>query len=323
MKIKHKVIKEFQYLSPDKKIFILKVGTILQDYTFNIKSELIPIDIDIINNNPEFFELIDWKIELISFMKKEKIPQPAQIGKKLIPFFEELVMTSIQHNSKMTDPALLKDIEKKNNDLNLLKIEIDNKNLELSSRERRIKDREDELDVRNKKIEKIEGEYKLDLKNIESKNDEIRSKNRELIEKEIHLHEKEQELIEKERELDKLSINSSKEFDENQRKIQDKINNDIERLSIKEKELESEQKRLKEKESKIESDIIKLIEESKTKIYNDLETELLGIENDIRNIYKLANDLIEFNHPFVEKKSKEMISEINKLKNRIDNNLIN
>jgi chromosome segregation ATPase len=187
----------------------------------------------------------------------------------------------------------------------------------------RIKDREDELDIRNKKIEKIEGEYKLDLKNIESKNDEIRSKNRELIEKETYLHEKEQELIEKERELDKLSINSSKEFDENQRKIQDKINNDIERLSIKEKELESEQKRLKEKESKIESDIIKLIEESKTKIYNDLESELLGIENDIRNIYKLANDLIEFNHPFVEKKSKEMISEINKLKNRIDNNLIN
>ncbi len=135
---------------------------------------------------------------------------------------------------------------------------------------------------------------------------------------------KEQELIEKERELDKLYINSSKEFDENQRKIQDKINNDIERLSIKEKELESEQKRLKEKESKIESDIIKLIEESKTKIYNDFETvELLGIENDIRNVYKLANDLIEFNHPFVEKKSKEMISEINKLKNRIDNNLIN
>ncbi len=77
------------------------------------------------------FELIDWKIELISFMKKEKIPQTSSIGKKLIPFFEELVMTSIQHNSKMTDTVLLKDIEKKNNDLNLLKIEIDNKDLEL------------------------------------------------------------------------------------------------------------------------------------------------------------------------------------------------
>ena len=32
MKIKHKVIKEFQYLSPDKKIFILKIGTILEEY---------------------------------------------------------------------------------------------------------------------------------------------------------------------------------------------------------------------------------------------------------------------------------------------------
>ena len=321
MKVKHKVIKEFQYLSPDKKIFILKVGTILQDYTFNIKSEQIPIDIDIINNNPEFFELIDWKIELISFLKSEKIPQPAQIGKKIIPFFEELVMASIQHNSKISDPSLLREIEKKNNDINLLKIEIDNRDSELSYREKRIKDVEDELGIRKKKIEKIESEYKLDLKNLETKNDELRVKNRELIEKEMSLHEKEQELIEKERDIDKLLINSSKEFDENQKKIQERINNDIERLSIKEKELEAEQKRIKELENKIDTN--RLIDESKNKIYNDLENELLGIENDIISIHRIASDLAEFNHPFIEKISKELIFEINKLKNRIDNNIIN
>ena len=49
MKIKHKVIKEFQYLSPDKKIFILNVGTILEEYNYRVKTEIIPIDRDIID----------------------------------------------------------------------------------------------------------------------------------------------------------------------------------------------------------------------------------------------------------------------------------
>jgi hypothetical protein len=92
MKIKHKVIKEFQYLSPDKKIFILKVGTILQEYNYTVKSEIIPIDKDIIDNNPEFFEVIDWKSELLTHMKAQKFPTPSQFHKKLIPFIEEMVL---------------------------------------------------------------------------------------------------------------------------------------------------------------------------------------------------------------------------------------
>ena len=55
MKIKHKVVKEFQYLTPDKKIFILKVGTILDEYIYKVKNESINIDKDIIDNNPDFF----------------------------------------------------------------------------------------------------------------------------------------------------------------------------------------------------------------------------------------------------------------------------
>ena len=84
MKIKHKVIKEFQYLSPDKKIFILKLGTILEDYIYKVKTELIPIDKDIIDNNPDFFIVIDWKAELLTYLKTNKIPQPAVLGKKLL-----------------------------------------------------------------------------------------------------------------------------------------------------------------------------------------------------------------------------------------------
>lgn len=73
MKIKHKVIKEFQYLSPEKKIFILKTGTILEEYNYKVKSEIIQIDKDIIDNNPEFFEIIDWKAELLTYIKTNKI----------------------------------------------------------------------------------------------------------------------------------------------------------------------------------------------------------------------------------------------------------
>ena len=84
MKIKHKVIKEFQYLSPDKKIFILKLGTILEDYIYKVKTELIPIDKDIIDNNPDFFILIDWKAELITYLKKWDIRYIEDYATKLM-----------------------------------------------------------------------------------------------------------------------------------------------------------------------------------------------------------------------------------------------
>ena len=130
MKIKHKVIKEFQYLSPDKKIFVLKAGTVLEEYNYKVKSEVIPIDKEIIDNNPEFFEVIDWKAELMSYMKLNKMPQPAQLGKKLIPFIEEMVLSSIQAApaGSVIDEAKIKEVERKEADL--------------ASREKRIRDKE-------------------------------------------------------------------------------------------------------------------------------------------------------------------------------------
>ena len=99
MKIKHKVIKEFQYLSPDKKIFILTSGTILNEYVYKIKNESIPIDKEIIDNNPDFFEIVDWKFELLSYIKSNKLPQPSSLQKKLIPFIEEMILSSISLES--------------------------------------------------------------------------------------------------------------------------------------------------------------------------------------------------------------------------------
>ena len=228
MKIKHKVVKEFQYLSPDKKIFILKIGAILEEYIYKVKTELIPIDKAIIDNNPEFFEVIDWKAELLTFMRAEKMPQPAQLGKKLIPFFEDMIMSSIQHDTVPSmDPALMKDVERRETELNTFKRDLDRRDSDLDSRERRIKDKEDEIDVRIKRVEKREDEYKLDLKTIEKKDDELRLRLRTITEKELDLQDKSQELNERERHIDRNALMSSKEIDAKYIDLQSKIDSDL------------------------------------------------------------------------------------------------
>jgi hypothetical protein len=275
MKIKHKVVKEFQYLSPDKKIFILKVGTILEEYIYKVKTELIPIDRAIIDNNPEFFEVIDWKAELLTFMRAEKMPQPAQLGKKLIPFFEEMIMSSIQQQTVPSmDPSLMKDVERREDELSNSRRELERRDSDLDSRERRIKDKEDEIDIRIKRVEKREDEYKLDLKTIEKKDDDLRSRTRAVTEKELDLQDKVQELNERERNIDRNALMSSKEIDSKYTELQSKIDSDLADLSKREKELEAGFKKVKELESKLEANMNEITEANKSKIYADLEAEL-------------------------------------------------
>ena len=322
MKIKHKVVKEFQYLSPDKKIFILKIGAILEEYIYKVKTELIPIDKAIIDNNPEFFEVIDWKAELLTFMRAEKMPQPAQLGKKLIPFFEDMIMSSIQHdNVPSMDPALMKDVERRESELNTFKRDLDRRETDLDSRDRRIKDKEDELEIRIKRVEKREDEYKLDLKTIEKKDDDLRLRTRTITEKELDLQEKTQELNERERNLDRTALSSAKEYDSKYAELQTKIDSDLADLSKREKELESGFKKVKELESKLESKMSEITEANKSKIYADLEAELKGIESEVRNISSIADSLSGFNHPVVIQVAGELTRAIQKLTDRVDNNM--
>ena len=334
MKIKHKVVKEFQYLSPDKKIFILKVGTILEEYIYKVKTELIPIDRAIIDNNPEFFEVIDWKAELLTFMKVNKMPQPAQLGKKLIPFFEEMIMSSIQQQTGPSmDPSLMKDVERREDELSNSKRELERRDSDLDSRERRIKDKEDEIDIRIKRVEKREDEYKLDLKTIEKKDDDLRSRTRLVTEKELDLQDKVQELNEKERNIDRNALMSSKEIDSKYTELQNKIDSDLADLSKREKELESGFKKVKELESQLEKNMNDITEANKSKIYADLENELRGIEVDIRELDRISDSIILFNPPavnsnpvfaeFIRDVYKDLTTSIKKLRERVDNNIIN
>ena len=324
MKIKHKLLADYQYTTPDKKIFLIKSGTIIEEYLYKLKGENIPIDRDIVLANPQLFEVIDWKAELLSFMKVNKMPQPAQLGKKLIPFFEDMIMSSIQHDSVPSmDPALMKDVERRETELNTFKRDLDRKDSDLDSRERRIKDKEDEIDVRIKRVEKREDEYKLDLKTLEKKDDEIRSRTRDTTEKELDIQEKSQELNERERNLSRTALSSAKEIDSKYAELQSKIDSDLADLSKREKELEVGFKKIKELESQLENNINEIAESNKSKIYSDLENELRGIESDIRDIDSIANSLADFNHPVVLQVGGELTRAIKKLRERVDNNIIN
>jgi myosin heavy subunit len=289
MKIKHKVIKEFQYLSPDKKIFILNVGTILEEYNYRVKTEIIPIDRAIIDNNPSFFEVIDWQAELLIYIKANKLTQPAQLAKKIIPFIEEMILSSIGQNSGPSlDPSVLRDVEKRESDVISSKLELERKERDLNSRENRIKDKEDEIDIRLKRVEKRETEYKDDLKNLDKKEDDLRQKSKGLIERGLELDDKLQEMKEKERNLDLTMLKSSEEIDSKYTELQQKINKDLSLLSEREKDLEVQLRKLKSKESDIEqkeSDINDAIRNLAIKIeeVNLEEQSLMNLNQEIKD----------------------------------------
>jgi hypothetical protein len=285
MKIKHKVIKEFQYLSPDKKIFILKVGTILQEYNYTVKSEIIPIDRDIIDNNPEFFEVVDWKSELLTHMKVNKLPTPAQLHKKIVPFIEEMVLSSIQQNSgQNSSPVSVVDESKVK--------ELEWKEIDLNNREKRIKDKEEEIDIRLKRVEKREEDHKTELKDLDKKEDELRQRSRELTEKQIDLEDKIQDLNEKERNFDRSVLESSKDLDIKYVELQSKIDKDLRSVSEKEKDLEVLSKELKRREEKLlqrESDIVEVEKALQIKIeeINLEEESLMKLDQEIKDWEKM------------------------------------
>ena len=98
MKVKHKLLCDYQYTTPDKKIFVLKTGTILQNYMHSIKDEKILIDKDIVDNNTLFFSVIDWKNELHRYLKSQKLPTPSILAKTLIPLIEDMILSSMQQS---------------------------------------------------------------------------------------------------------------------------------------------------------------------------------------------------------------------------------
>ena len=216
MAIKHKVLKDFQLLTEDKKILILKAKTIIEDYKFKNKSEIVNVPIDIIKNNPDYFSFIDWKEELQSYLKVNKIPQPAVITKKLVPFIEtmmsenggtqtkevivekEVIKEVIVEKPKVVEKEVI--VEKMVNDQSL-SIELETKLKKLQLKENQLdKEIEEantkELDATNreKKASELEKKYNEKNEELEAKSRYLESKETELNEKETYLKDKESNL---------------------------------------------------------------------------------------------------------------------------------
>lgn len=278
MKIKHKLLSDYQFLSNDKKIFLIKAGTIIEHYTYKVKSENISIDKEVVDANPQLFQIIDWKAEMLLYMKLQKLPTPAQLHKKLVPFVEEMVLSSIQQTTSTYDDSKIKEIEWK---------EID-----LINREKRIKDKEEEIDIRIKRIEKREDDFKLELKNIDKKEDVLRERSKEITEKFLDLEDKIQDLNERERNFDRSLLETSNNLDVKYTELQEKIDTDIKMVTEKEKELEILQRDLVRKEEDLlqkESEIKEIENLIKLKIEDiDLEEEsLMKLDDEIKNWEKM------------------------------------
>jgi myosin heavy subunit len=261
MKIKHKLLSDYQYTSPDKKIFLIKSGTIIEEYIYKLKTESIPIDKEIVEANPQLFSPIDWKAELLSYMRAEKLPQPAQLCKKIVPFIEEMILSSIQQNANTNNGPVVDEAKVK---------ELEWKEIDLNNREKRIVDKEEEIDIRLKRVEKREQDHKDELKGLDKKEDELRERSRELTEKQLDLEDKIQDINEKERNFDRSVLESASQLDDKYKELQDKINSDLQIVSDKEKELEKLSKELKRKED----DLIKRESELEDKVRDfDIKNE--------------------------------------------------
>jgi DNA repair exonuclease SbcCD ATPase subunit len=271
MKIKHKVVKEFQYLSEDKKIFVLKAGTIIEEYNYKAKSETIAIDSTIIENNPEFFEIVDWKADLLAYIKANKLPTPAVLTKKLIPFFEDIFASSASQAVPVAvDDSFAKDLDR---------------------RDKKIQEKEDEIEIRLNRLDKRESEYKEDMKSLDKREDSIRERSRELVEKSLDLDDKTQDLNERERNIDRSALESSEEIDAKYEKLQKKIDLDLKALLKREKELESRLKDISKKEESLFNSENKIYEKSKA--YELVSEELEAIEPLIRNARLSISELIK------------------------------
>ena len=276
MKLKHKLIKEFQYLGDDKKIIVLKVGTILEEYIYKLKSELIPIDKDIVDSNPDFFEIVEWKAELLSYLKSNKIPQPAILSKKLYPFMEEFILNNETNSSKIESTIVVSE------DL------ISKRELDIQRREKRVIENEDDNTEKLKRIQNREDIYKENIKQLDEKENDLLLRISKITERELNLEDTLREINERERNLENEILNSSQDIEGKYKELKEKIDTDLLALDKKEAFLSKKEKKLSNLEillNQKESDISDEIRDFEIRLQEtkEWEAELHKLSEEINN----------------------------------------
>lgn len=292
MKIKHRVLKDFPYIAPNKKIITLEKGTILTDFTYEFKEDgdKIKLDRDIIDNNPDFFLLLDWRDELHSYIKVNKFKSPKTLAKKLEPFIDEMIISSMEDEDS-TEGVMDKDRLR----------ELEDREYKVERLERELSSKEDEIKNRNSRLVKRESDYKEDLKILDSKEDKMREDYKVLKDKELDLDNRISKLKQKERDLDKTILESSN-IDEKYEEFKSKMKQDTDELNKKEEKLQEEIKLFNkskqdflEREEKLKEtnrDLKLEIDE-----FNDYKDEIEKLDAEIRKWEKQHWKLKRMNKP--------------------------
>lgn len=238
MNIKHRVMQDYQFVTSDKKIVVLKANTILENYTYRTKgsNDSIKIDKDIIENNSGFFKTIDWKEELHSFIKTNKIPQPAILAKKIAPFIEEMFIVKSDPVSQNDSNNILAD------ELKFKESQIEAKSKRLEVLEKQLLEEQQKISDKEIEFLRKEKDFKEKLKYSESNNlveDRYKKELESLQKKQIELLDKEKELFEKQAKLEMLEMREKKFIA------------DQSELSLKIEELTTREKIVKEKEAQM------------------------------------------------------------------------
>ncbi len=261
--IKHKIIKDFQYILPDKKIFILKSGIVLENYKYSHKGDSVQVDSDLVNSNVDFFQFIDWKMELISYLKSNKIPQPGIVSKKIIPFIDNL-MSDLSHQTPRFDDRL--------SDLDL--------------RERRLSNKEEDLNIRQKRIDSRESLFKEDIQILDRRESDVKKMMSDVKISQNDLDRQRSEFNEKERNFDLNNLKSTEEIDSKYEKMRLRIEEDLKNLSDKENSLEDKSLDILKREILI-TEKEESLESREKKFHSDTEEFKIWADD----IKRISNDI--------------------------------
>lgn len=237
MKVKHKLLSDYQYTSIDKKIFQIKTGTIIEDY--RLKGENLLLDKEVIDANPQLFQLIDWKIELLSYLKANKIPQPSQVSKKMLPFIEDVLLSNMSDVTVDNTSDRSKELEDLESSLKRLKSRLD--------------DRDEDIEIRDKFLSKREDDLKDKISLLKSQELELSSKLDKINKREGLLNTKESDINSKERDMNSKILESYSDVDEKLNEMRTTLDRESKELYDREVELNKRESELSDRELELKN----------------------------------------------------------------------
>ncbi len=232
--MKHRVLKDYQHITTDKRVVQIKAKLLIEDYKVNIKGDIYKLDVDIVDNNPEFFHAIDWKQDLVDYMKSNKLPSPAILSKKLIPYIEENYLSKSKVETKIVEKVIEKvtdntalevELKKRQQLLDDMSTKVDQREVELSQRENyniqakhQNDERDRQLDLKDKEL----STKKLEIQKMEkilSERESLlgsRSKSEQAYQAQLELkiQEYEDKLSQVDEQLEKYRIDKSLSLDD-------------------------------------------------------------------------------------------------------------